>query len=125
PVGVNRPLTYTLTVTNSPSELGGSACPPVRFVYPTGVPFTFGSASGDHGYNAVPDVNGITFTGGCLNSIGGPESATLTVVIRPLGAGTMTSTGTNVVVDPANSIPESNENNNTAQTVQTMVVVPT
>ena len=48
-------------------------------------------------------------------------SATLTVVVT-IGlttGGTLTSLGSNVVVDPENAVPENNENNNTAQTVET------
>ena len=127
PVGVGEALTYTLLATNSPSAIGGVACPDVRFDFPNGVPFIFDHAGGDHGYNAVTDLNGVTFTGGCLNSLNGADTATLTVVIRPEAAGIMTSTGTSVVIDPGNHVAESNENNNTAQTVQTMVggVTPT
>jgi hypothetical protein len=127
PVGVGQPLTYTLLATNSPSALGGFACPNVRFDFPNGVPFLFDSAGGDHGYNAVTDLSGVTFTGGCLNSLNGADTATLTVVIRPEAAGIMTSNGSSVVIDPENIVFESNENNNTAQTVQTMVggVTPT
>ncbi len=122
PVNVGQPLTYTLTVVNTPTAIGGGACPNVRFSYPSGVPFSFGSTSGTNGYTAVPDVNGVTFTGGCVSSSNGnPDMATLTVAIVPLSAGTMTSLGSNVVVDPENLWHESNENNNTAQTVTTTV----
>ena len=126
-MNVGQPLTYTLSAINSPSALGGGACPNVRFGNPAGVPFTFSSASGDHGYTAVPDANGVTFTGGCLNSNNGIDIATLTVVITPQGEGTLTSVGTNVVIDAENNWNEDNENNNTAQTIQTTVagVTPT
>jgi hypothetical protein len=125
PVVVDQVLRYTLTVTNSPAALGGNACPNVRFTYPTGVPFSFAAADGTNGYHAVPDASGITFTGGCVSSVGGAMSATLVAAIRPISSGTMTSPGTNVVVDPENNWAESNENNNTAQTVQTTVTDPT
>jgi serine protease AprX len=121
-------VTYTLTVTNSPAALGGFACPTVRFGFPTGVPFTFTSANGTNGYVGTPDAGGVTFTGGCISSSGGtPMSATLTVVITigPTAGGTLISPGSNVVVDPENAIPEDNENNNTAQTVQTQVFFET
>ncbi len=122
--GGNIGVPYTLTVTNSPAALGGLACPTVRFGYPSGLPSTFAtSASGTNGYFGTPDAGGVTFTGGCISSSGGaPMSATLTVVITVTNfGGTLTSFGGNVVVDPENAIPENNENNNTAQTVQTNI----
>jgi CSLREA domain-containing protein len=122
PIGVGFDLVYILLVTNSPFATGGVACPNVRFDFPTGVPFSFRDADGDHGYDAVPDVNGVTFTGGCMNSFSGPDTAVLTVVIGPSGVGTLTSLGTNVVVDPENIVPEANESNNTAETIQTTVL---
>lgn len=126
PVNVGQQLTYTLTVTNAPSALGGFACPNVRFGYPTGVQFSFNSTSGTNGYTATPDVNGITFSGGCLSSSGGvTATATLTVVITPLATGTLTSLGSSVVVDPENAWHEDNENNNTAATIQTTVAAAT
>lgn len=126
PVSVNQPLTYTLTVTNAPSALGGFACPNVRFGYPSGTTFFFNSTSGTNGYGAIPDAAGVTFTGGCLSSSGGTTAtATLTVVITPLSAGTLTSLGTNVVVDPENNWSEDNENNNTATTITTTVTSAT
>ncbi|MBK8465280.1 MAG: PQQ-dependent sugar dehydrogenase [Chloracidobacterium sp.] len=126
PVVVGQQLTYTLTVTNAPSALGGFACPNVRFGYPSGVSFSFNSASGTGGFNAIPDVGGITYSGGCLSSTGGqPQSATLTLVITPTSAGTLTSLGTSVVVDPENTWHEDNENNNTAATIITTVTTAT
>lgn len=126
PIVVGQQLTYTLTVTNAPSALGGFACPNVRFGYPTGVSFSFNSASGTGGFNAIPDVSGITYSGGCLSSTGGqPQSATLTLVITPTSAGTLTSLGTSVVVDPENNWHEDNENNNTAATITTTVTSAT
>jgi len=126
PVVVNSPLTYELTVTDVAIVLGNRVCPNVRFNYPDGVAFSFISASGTNGYNAVADVGGITFTDGCLYA--DPQirgTASLFVVIRPLGAGTLTSQGSNVIVDPENIWHESNEGNNTAETVQTTVLLAT
>ena len=122
PVLTGHPLTYTLIVSNIPSVLGGSACPIVRFNYPSGVPFMFRSASGTNGFVGTPDANGVTFSEGCLSSINGTVTATLTIVLTPQAAGTLTSLGSSVVVDPGNLVPESNENNNTAQTVATTVI---
>jgi hypothetical protein len=125
PVIVFQPLTYTLIVSNVPSALGGNACPNVRFGYPTGTQFSFSGASGTSGYNAVPDVGGVTFTGGCVSSSNGMTgTATLTVRISfsSFASGTLTSLGSNVVVDPENLWHESDETNNTAQTIQTTVI---
>lgn len=127
PVVMGQQLTYTLTVINDPTPIGNPACPHVRFTYPTGVPFIFNSTTGTNGYIAVPDVNGITFTNGCLSSIGGTATATITVVITPTNTGVLTSLGSGVIVDPQNGVGETNENNNSAETIQTTVggVTPT
>jgi len=124
PVVRDQPLTYTVTVINVPTAIGGTACPNVRFDYPSGGPFIFVQAGGTNGYVATPDVNGITFSGGCLTSQGGqpPATATLTVVIRPQQFGILTSLGNSVVVDPQNLWNETNETNNTAQTITTTIV---
>ena len=45
------------------------------------------------------------------------------MVLTPQAAGTLTSLGTNVVVDPENLIYESFEDNNTAETVTTTVTI--
>lgn len=124
PVLAGHVLTYTLIVSNVPSVLGGGACPNVRFGFPTGSPFTFFSASGTNGYNAIADVGGVTFTGGCVSSSNGiTGTATLTVRLgmSSFGTGTLTSLGSNVVVDPENLWNESNETNNTAETIHTTV----
>ena len=126
PGNVGRPLVYALAVVNIPSPIGGGACPNVRFGYPTGIPFTFISAMGTNGYTAIPDVNGITFTGGCVSSQGGTiGTASLTIIISPLSTGTLNSLGSNVVVDPENNWNETNEANNTATTIQTTVILAT
>jgi len=120
PVTIGQPLIYTLTVSIVPSALGGSASPEVRFSFPSGVPIAFNNASGTNGYVATPDTNGVTFTGGSI-STNGPNTATLTVVVTPQALGTLTSAGSNVVVDPNNTISEADESNNTAVTIETMI----
>ncbi len=120
----NQPLTYTLTVTNSPAALGGGACPNVRFGWPILGPYSFSSASGTNGYVATTDGNGITFTGGCVSSQGGVvRTATLTVVVVPSTTflTRITSLGENVIVDPENNWAENDETNNTAATIHTLV----
>ena len=123
PVGVGQPLTYTLTVTITPSGPNQGAVPQVRFSFPSGVPVVFNSASGTNGFTATTDATGVTFAGGLIIPNGAsPGTATLSVVVIPQSTGTITSAGTNVVVDPNNLVSETNENNNSAQTIVTTVV---
>lgn len=123
---VGDQVTYTVTVSNFPSALGGTACPAVSFGYPTGVPYTISSISGTNGYTGDATFKDIRFTGGCVSSSNGTiGTATLTVILVPQSAGTLTSLGDNVIVDPLNEWHEDNENNNTAQTVSTTVTAAT
>ena len=119
PVTVGQQLTYTLT----PSIVAFSfpqASPQIRFNFPSGVPFVFNSANGTNGYTATADATGVTFSGGILSRFGMP-TATLNIIITPQASGTLTSLGSNAIVDPNNLIFETNENNNTAQTITTTV----
>ncbi len=124
PVTVGSPLTYNLTVSILPSPMGGSAGLDTRFNFPSGVPIVFNSAGGPSGVVATPDANGVSFTGGTIQTSGipGTATATLTVVVTPQSVGTLTSAGGNVIVDPNNRYGESSETNNTAQTIQTPVI---
>ena len=123
PVRIGQPLTYTIIPKISPTALGGNAVPLVRFDFPNGVPFQFNSAGGTNGFTGTPDERGVTFSGGALSTAGlMPGTATLTVVITPQAAGTLTSAGGNVTIDANNYYGESNENNNTAQTITTAVM---
>jgi hypothetical protein len=122
-VGAGADLVYTVTATILPTALGGSASPVVRFNYPTGVQTAFVGASGTNGYTAAADSTGVSFSGGVISTSGtNPGTATLTVVVRPLAPGVLTSEGSNVVIDPGNLILETNEANNSAQTITTTVV---
>ena len=119
-------IDYTLTVMNSPTGVGGVACPTVRFGYPTGLPVVFAFASGTDGFIGTADGGGVTFTGGCISSQNGQRaSATLRVFITITGFGTVTSPGSNVVVDPGNAVPETDENNNIAETIFTLIIFDT
>ena len=125
PVVRGSHLTYRLTVVNTPTVLGGSACPEVRFKFPTGVPISFFTVNTTNGYITFINEEGLLFTNGCLSSLGGnTATATITIVVIPLETGTLTSFGSDVVVDPTNQLNETNENNNTAATVQTTVILP-
>lgn len=88
---------------------------------------TFNSARGPSNVVATPDAAGVSFSGGLICSQGGYPAGTdgtaaLTVVVTPLAIGTLTSSGSNVIVDPDNHFGEASEFNNTAQTIQTSVI---
>ncbi len=119
PVIAGQHLTYALKVTNFPVGVGSTACPTVRFDFPTTLPVSLFTTTASHGYIASADSSGVTFTNGCISPMG---FATLRIVITPLNAGTLISLGEDVVVDPGNLIPENDETNNTAQTIETTVV---
>ena len=120
PVMVGQPLTYTLTVFIRRFSGQNNVSPQIRFNYPSGVPFVFNSANGTDGYSATPDANGVTFSGGAFTGIG-DATGTFNIIITPQAAGTLTSLGSNVIVDPTNVVFETNENNNTATTITTTV----
>ena len=122
PAMVGRSVAYTLTVRSIATVFGGNVSPQVRFNFPSGVPFTLVGAGVTNNYTATFDATGVTFSGGTLSNSGNTGTATLQVIITPQATGTLTSAGGNVVVDPNNTISESNENNNTAQTTTTTVI---
>lgn len=135
-VYVNYPLTYTLEVSNTGTAAASNVS--VDFKLPTGVPVSFESASNpsNNGFTAVFDANTNTvhFTGGTISGGSAPTvssqpnaAATLTVTVKPLSNGTLTSNAGDAAVDAGNSIQELNEANNaTTGSVQTQVeFVPT
>jgi uncharacterized repeat protein (TIGR01451 family) len=107
-------LTYTFVVGNS----GVLTASPVlvRDPLPTGVVFDSSTAPAFSGGCAVDAANVLTCTGGVI----GPQSSTTIkiVTVAPPTVGTITNT---VTVNPYNSIPESDNSNNTA-TATTQVV---
>lgn len=119
PATAGGQVTYTLTVSNTGgADATGVA---VNFTLPTGsATYTFTSANdtGGNGFTATNNAGVVNFTGG---NIAAGSTATLTVVITTTGAGSLTSTGTNVIVDPNNTITELNETNNTAANSTTTV----
>jgi uncharacterized repeat protein (TIGR01451 family) len=114
-VAPSSPITYTLTVNN----IGGGNATGVKVV--DTVPAGIGSisASGTSLFNCGVSAQTVTCTGGQVNQ---GQNATITINgTVTLTSGTLTNTA---VVDPDNTIPESNEFNNTSATVNTNVGGP-
>ena len=112
PIVVGNTLTYSIQVSAAGAAATGIEA---RFTLPaSGV--VFQNAAGDSGFTAAQSAGVVTFTGGSLAS---GFTATLTVTVTATAVGTLTS-GT-AVVDPLNAIAESNESNNTAPGVTTLV----
>lgn len=112
PVTVGNPLTYTLTVSNSGTANANGIT--VQYTLPNGV--TFNGTTVANGFTASESGGVVTFSSGSLNA---GSNATLTVNVTPNSTGTLTS-GT-AIVDPNNTVAESNENNNTAAAITTTV----
>ena len=119
-VNIGDTLTYTLTVTNTGASDLTSAIQ-ADFAVPSGT--SYGSNTASNGFSASYDsaTNVVHFSNGTLTH---GSSATLTVTVTPAGLGTVTNNGSSVVVDPADTLAESNETNNTATTVTTTIVSP-
>ncbi|MEH2068768.1 MAG: Ig-like domain-containing protein [Nostoc sp.] len=112
PVIVGNPLTYTLTVNNNGTANASGIS--VQYTLPSGV--TFNGTTVANGFTASQSAGVVTFSGGSINA---SDTAILTVSVTPNSAGTLTS-GTGIV-DPNNTIAESNETNNTAAGITTTV----
>ena len=110
-VTVNNSFDYTLVVSNAGNANASGIS--VQFTLPSGVTF---NSTGGSGFTSSQNSGVVTFSGGSINASG---SATLTVNVTPTTTGTLT-TGT-AVVDPSNTIVESNETNNTAAAITTTV----
>jgi len=112
-VTVGAPMTYTLTVNNT----GASNATGVRVVdtVPTGL--TGITAAGTSLFVCSVAGQTVTCDGGAVNQ---GSNATITInATAPAVVGALTNTA---VVDPNNTIPESNELNNTSALVNTQVV---
>ncbi|HLM59207.1 MAG TPA: LamG-like jellyroll fold domain-containing protein, partial [Pyrinomonadaceae bacterium] len=112
PVAVGQALTYHIFVNNFSSvEANGIT---VRFTIPAGTQYQSASAppSGLNCCFSISQASGVvTFSSGTVR----PNStATLSVTVVPQSAGTLTSPGGNLLVDPNNTIAEANETNNAA-----------
>ncbi|MBH8565202.1 DUF11 domain-containing protein, partial [Nostoc sp. CENA67] len=112
PVIVGNPLTYTITVSNSGTANASGIS--VQYTLPSGV--TFNGTTVANGFTASVLAGVVTFSGGSINA---GSNATLTVSVTPNSTGTLTS-GT-AIVDPNNTIAESDETNNTAAAITTTV----
>jgi len=119
-VALGGSYTYTLTVTNTGADNLTNV--DVNFAVPTGV--TYVSAAGTCTSITPPPASGTSGTVqfiGC--SVPANSTADLTVIVTaPTMAQTITSAGTDVVVDPNGIIVESNETNNTAADVSTTIL---
>lgn len=113
PVLVGNVLTYTLEVrVNGADATGVSA---TLVLPPAGV--AFDSASGSHGFTGAHSSGTVTFSGGSLTA---GQTGTLTVTVATLGPAGVITSG-DAVVDPLDTIDESNDGNNTAPGVSTIV----
>ncbi|MEH2347596.1 MAG: CARDB domain-containing protein [Nostoc sp.] len=112
PVIVGNPLTYTLTVSNSGTANANGIS--VEYTLPSGI--IFNGTTVANGFTASQSGGVVTFSGGSINA---GSNATLTVSVTPNSTGTLTS-GT-AIVDPNNTIAESNETNNSAAAIATTV----
>jgi uncharacterized repeat protein (TIGR01451 family) len=117
PVKAGNELTYTLTVNNE----GNKDATGVKVVDTLASGVSFVSASGDHGFTFISYDSGtrkVTLTGGAINA---GSSATITIKVT-FEAATSPQTKTNTAkVDPDNTIPESDNNNNETGDVKTTV----
>ncbi|MDX2231130.1 MAG: FG-GAP-like repeat-containing protein [Leptolyngbyaceae cyanobacterium bins.349] len=116
PLTVGVPFHYTLDVQNNGSAAANGVT--LTFTLPANVTYNTFTISGG-GFNA-PTLSGstLTFTGGNLAA---GSFAQISVNVTPTQAGTLG--GTTLVVDPGNTISESNELNNAIST-QTFTVNP-
>ncbi len=111
---LNQSFNYSLVVSNAGSASASGIT--VQVTLPASTSATYNSATGASGFIASRADDVVLFSAGTLTA---GASATLTVCLTPTVTGTLTS-GT-AVVDPANSISESNETNNAAQAVTVTV----
>jgi uncharacterized repeat protein (TIGR01451 family) len=112
---------YTLTVANSGA--GNALGVTAQFTLPVGLTFVSAADNGSGGFSAPTSAPGgvVTFTGGSLNA---RSSDALTVTVNAASGGSYTAAAGSAVVDPANSINELNDNNNSyAGTVITSVSI--
>ncbi|GAB4034991.1 putative Ig domain-containing protein [Spirosoma gilvum] len=111
---LNQPFNYSLIVSNQ--GFADAAGITAQFTLPLSASATYNSAIGANGFTASQSGDLVTFSGG---SLAAGSSTTLTVTITPTVSGNLTS-GT-ALVDPTHSITESNETNNSAVAVITMI----
>jgi len=111
---VNTQFSYTLTTSNSGAiDANGVS---VQFTLPVGLNLV--STSGN-GFTAGQAGNVITFSGGTIAAM---SSVQLTVAVSTSVGGTYIAAPGAAVIDPANSVAESNESNNASITGVTTLV---
>ncbi|MGI8786532.1 MAG: lamin tail domain-containing protein [Pyrinomonadaceae bacterium] len=110
---------YTLTITNSTaSTVNGIVA---TFKVPANTTYVSSSVAGT--FTATQSGGIVTFSGGTL---AGATSAQVTVTVTaPATTQTITSNGTDVTVDPNNTIGETNDANNNAADSMTIINAPT
>ncbi|MFN7769490.1 MAG: DUF11 domain-containing protein, partial [Planctomycetaceae bacterium] len=98
---------YSLSLANQ----GTVAASGVTATVPLPWGLTFQSVTGAGGFTGSFDATSrvVTFAGGTLNA---GDSATLTISVTPTAAGNYTVAAGSALVDPTNSVAESNEANN-------------
>ncbi len=125
-VGVTAPanattgtnFSYTLTATNAGNTTSSGF--PVQLTLPAGLSYV--SATGTNGFTGSESSGVVTFSGGTLNA---NSSATLTVTVSASSASNYTAPVGAAVIDPSNTVAESNESNNSSPAAtSTVVVVP-
>jgi|GEM_PF-7132057 len=112
PVNVDDSFNYILTVQNLGTATASGIT--VEDVLPDGL--ELGTPTASNGFTPVIAGNTVTFTGGVLN---GGASAMLTIPVLATTAGIKENTA---IVDPANTIVETNENNNEATATTTVAL---
>lgn len=111
---LNQPFNYSLVVRNQGSADASGIT--VQFGLPTSTSATYNTSVGASGFTANLSAGIVTFSGG---SLAAGSSTTLTVNVTPTVSGNLMS-GT-ALVDPSNSITESNETNNSADAIVTLI----
>lgn len=107
-VSAGNTVEFTLTVANSGTTTASNVG--ATFTVPSSLTYTDSTVSG--GFSASESGGVVTFSGG---TIGAGSSVTLAVRATANAAGTkITSLGSQTVVDPANTITETDETNNSA-----------
>jgi hypothetical protein len=108
---------YTLRVSNNGTT---DQSVDVNFTLPAGV--TFNVASAVNGCTSIDLISGVVQFRGCTAAANSSNIFFTINVTAPMTAQTITSPGTNAVVDPNSLIAESNETNNTATATVTTTI---
>ncbi len=110
PASAGTSFNYTLTVANSGSASASGIT--AQFTLPAGLTFVSAADTGSAGFTAPTTAPSgvVTFTGGTLSA---NSSETLIVSVSAT-VGTYTAAAGAAIVDPSNTVTESNENNNSS-----------